>query len=82
MLQWKDMIIHILALWSWHRTHALFLVVGLVEIFLVKRWCWKRGLVWVIVLQALRKSHGEDSSSSVKEPALSASRKRKMRKCL
>ena len=24
--------------------------------FLVKRWCWKRELVWVIVLQALRKS--------------------------
>mgnify|MGYP002803552449 FL=1 len=38
----------LLILWG---THALFLVVGLVEIFLVKRWCWKRGLVWVIVLQ-------------------------------
>ncbi len=25
----------------------------------MKHWCWKRGLVWVIVLQALPKSHGE-----------------------
>lgn len=31
--------------------HVLFLLVGLIELFLVKRWRWKRGLVWVIVLQ-------------------------------
>lgn len=34
------------------RIHILFLLVGLFELFLVKRWRWKRGLVWVIVLQA------------------------------
>ena len=30
----------------------MFLLVGLIELFLVKRWRWKRGLVWFIVLQA------------------------------
>jgi hypothetical protein len=36
----------------------LFLLVGLIELFLVKRWRWKRGLVWVIVLQAGKWSRG------------------------
>ena len=41
--------------WSVTRTHSLGLTLGLLELFAIKRFRWKRGVAWGFVVQA-RKS--------------------------
>ena len=49
-MAWElDRNLALLILWG---SHIFFISCGLLELFFVRRWQWRKGLPWIIVLQA------------------------------